>query len=494
MATNHMHRCKNHSMNASKTTFRPGMHRIFLAFALLFSLVGFAANAQDGAAIFSTNCATCHKINDKLVGPALKDVHKRHDEAYLLRWIKNSQAVIKSGDKYADSLYKAYNETPMPAFELPDNDIKAVIAYIKSESEKAPAVAAATGAAGTKAGDEQKSDTSLFLYIGSIMLAIILAVVVGRILTGIYKLQNVRLFRWNNVNGVLMLLFLLAFFGFVFYQMNQYRQYILPESSSAHGPILDRMMWVTFGLTFFVFLLTQTGLMGAAFLYRGKPGKRGYFYPDNKKLEFFWTLIPAIVLTFLILDGSRTWLRVLTPDVPKNARTIEVFGKQFEWKVRYAGADQKLGHADYRLIGTDPGKNLIGLDAKDATAKDDIVSQELHLQVDEPILMKFRSQDVIHSAYLPYFRVQMNVVPGMPTQFYWTPTKTTNQMRDELGDNMFNYEMACNKICGASHYGMRLKVIVESAADYKKWMADQKPYIKPELAAKSPETKPLAVK
>ena len=116
----------------------------------LVSLLSFSAlqgSAQDGAAIFQANCTQCHKINEKYVGPALRDVHKKHDEAYLLKWIRNSQGVIKAGDPYAVALYKEYSETVMPAFDLPDGDIKAVIAYIKTESEK-PVVAAGAAAGG----------------------------------------------------------------------------------------------------------------------------------------------------------------------------------------------------------------------------------------------------------------------------------------------------------------------------------------------------------
>ena len=93
---------------------------------------------------------------------------------------------------------------------------------------------------------------------------------------------------------------------------------------------------------------------------------------------------------------------------------------------------------------------------------------------DKPVLFKFRSRDVIHSAYMPHFRAQMNCVPGMETTFEFTPTITTAEMRKKLGNDKFNYVLLCNKICGAAHYNMQMDIIVESQEDYDKWLSDQK--------------------
>jgi cytochrome c oxidase subunit 2 len=108
----------------------------------------------------------------------------------------------------------------------------------------------------------------------------------------------------------------------------------------------------------------------------------------------------------------------------------------------------------------------------DSNAADDKMAREVHLVIDEPVLLKFRSQDVIHSAFLPHFRVQMNCVPGMTTQFGFTPTKTTVQMKESEGDD-FEYILLCNKICGASHYNMQMKFIVETQEEYDIWLTSQ---------------------
>ncbi len=113
----------------------------------------------------------------------------------------------------------------------------------------------------------------------------------------------------------------------------------------------------------------------------------------------------------------------------------------------------------------------------DATAEDDIVVKEIHLPINEPVTFKFRGRDVIHSAYLPYFRTQMNVVPGLPTQFTFTPTVTTAEMRDIKGEPEFDYHIVCNKICGNAHFNMKMKVVVESREDYEKWLREQPTFV-----------------
>jgi cytochrome c oxidase subunit 2 len=103
-----------------------------------------------------------------------------------------------------------------------------------------------------------------------------------------------------------------------------------------------------------------------------------------------------------------------------------------------------------------------------------LVKGEFHLPVGVPVQFVFRSLDVIHSAYFPHFRSQMNCVPGIVTQFNFIPTKTTEQMREITGNEKFNYILLCNKICGAAHYNMQMDIVVESQEDYNNWLAEQK--------------------
>jgi cytochrome c oxidase subunit 2 len=229
------------------------------------------------------------------------------------------------------------------------------------------------------------------------------------------------------------------------------------------------MFMITLIITGIVFFITQGLLFWYAYKYKHSSKRRALFYPDNHKIELIWTVIPAIVLTILVVRGLKTWTD-MTGEKDPSSRVIEVYGFQFAWNARYAGEDNLLGKHDFRQIGV---INALGVDTNDAKAQDDIITNELHLAVGEPVMLKFRAKDVIHSAYLPHFRVQMNVVPGLPTQFGFTPSLTTAEMRQQLNDPKFDYAILCNKICGSAHYRMKMKVVVHTKEEFKKWLAQQ---------------------
>jgi len=261
------------------------------------------------------------------------------------------------------------------------------------------------------------------------------------------------------------------------------------------------LMIISMVLIFFVQTLTQALLHYFAFKYRGKEGRKALYYADNDKLEFIWTIIPVITLAGLILYGLFTWNEIMDVNMDDDPIVVELYAQQFNWKARYAGDDNVLGKANVRLIDLGDNPNILGLDREDKYAQDDIIVQELHLPVGRKVVFKMRSQDVLHSAYMPHFRMQMNCVPGMITEFAMTPTKTTGQMREtskiknkvrrineirasksdeRLANNEeplepyeFDYLLLCNKICGESHYNMQMKVIVESQEDYDKWISEQ---------------------
>jgi cytochrome c oxidase subunit 2 len=273
----------------------------------------------------------------------------------------------------------------------------------------------------------------------------------------------------NNKNGIFFLLTIPLFLGFVVWQMVTWDHLLLPPASSLHGAEIDSLMKVSMTLILIVFFALTPMLFFFAYKYRGKKGNTAYFFSHNNKLEVVWTVVPTIILTALIIFGLRTWDRAMNPDLSQ-ASIIEVYSKQFDWTARYAGDDNILGQSSYLLV---KGKNTLGVDMLDEQSSDDIVTREVHLPVNKPVLLKFRSRDVIHSAFLPHFRVQMNCVPGLSTQFGFTPTKTTKEMKSQEGED-FEYVLLCNKICGSAHFNMQMKFIVESEEDYNKWIASQK--------------------
>jgi cytochrome c oxidase subunit 2 len=175
------------------------------------------------------------------------------------------------------------------------------------------------------------------------------------------------------------------------------------------------------------------------------------------------------------LYGTKVWREITQVQPAKDALKFELFAYQFGWQARYPGADGVLGGHDFRLISA---TNSMGIEETDSAGRDDLLVSEITLPVNRPVLMKLRARDVIHSAYMPHFRVQMNVVPGMPTQFYFTPTVTTKQMQEITGNSNFVYELACNKICGAAHFNMRMKVNVVSETEYATWLSKQRTYFR----------------
>ena len=235
----------------------------------------------------------------------------------------------------------------------------------------------------------------------------------------------------NETQGKLMFAFLIFIYILTIFSFWKWGDVLLPEAASEHGSEYDSLMWVTFSVIFFVQTITQALLHYFGYKYRGIKGKKALFYSDNDRLEAVWTIIPTIVLAVLILYGLYTWNDIMFVEENEDALVVELYAQQFNWKVRYGGEDNVLGDANVRFLQDFDGKNLVGIDVTDPNGLDDIVVQELHLPVGKEIQFKMRSQDVLHSAFMPHFRAQMNCVPGMITEFAFTPIKTTEQMRME---------------------------------------------------------------
>ena len=308
----------------------------------------------------------------------------------------------------------------------------------------------------------------------------------------------------NRWNGQLMFAFLIFIYAITLFSFWKWGDVLLPDASSEHGLEYDNLMWISFAIIFFTQTITQALLHYFAYKYRGEKGKKALFYADNDRLEAIWTIIPVIALAGLILYGLYTWTDIMTVEENDDALVVELYAQQFNWKARYAGDDRVLGDANVRFLQDFDGKNLVGIDATDPNGFDDVVVQELHLPAGREVIFKMRSQDVLHSAYMPHFRAQMNCVPGMITEFAFTPTVTTEEMRqtddikakvkkinairrensqallakgeEALEPYVFDYLLLCNKICGASHYNMQMKIIVETPEEFQKWIDDQQTF------------------
>ena len=322
-----------------------------------------------------------------------------------------------------------------------------------------------------------------------ILLAFIIGVAIWQI-TSIFNLKGaIATEKDNNTQGILFVAFGVFFYGLMIFSFWKYSVILLPESASAEGARIDKLYIVTMLLILFVQAVTQFLLFYFAFKYRGVKGRKALFYADSHKLEMIWTIVPAVVLAGLVLYGLSVWNDVMDASDAENPLIIELYAKQFQWEARYAGVDNELGKANVRNI---KGINTMGVDMTDLNSLDDIPTRELHLPKGRQIIFKFRSQDVLHSAFMPHFRAQMNCVPGMVTQFSFTPNMTTeemrvnektvakvngiNKIRAEKGEDPYEFDflLLCNKICGASHYNMQMKIIVQEEAEFNSWLSSQK--------------------
>lgn len=291
----------------------------------------------------------------------------------------------------------------------------------------------------------------------------------------------------NKMQARMMPAFLIAYFAFIVWQVVKWGDLVLPVAASEHGAVTDQLLDITWMIIFPVFIITHILLFYFAWKYVYDKNRKAQFFAHSTKLEMLWTTIPALVLLILILYGLSIWGEVMTPLTEEDDPIeIELYARQFDWTARYPGEDGQFGDANVRFI---EGINMLGLDSTDSKAWDDkYVKAEFHLPVNRPVQFYFRAQDVIHSAYMPHFRAQMNCVPGMVTRFNFVPNKTTEEMREITGNPEFNYYLLCNKICGAAHYNMKMEIIVESEEDYNAWLSEQNEFLAVEGSETSSES------
>ncbi len=347
-----------------------------------------------------------------------------------------------------------------------------------------------------------------FLSFAVVVLLFVVLVLIARAseLTTDLKNGKVDYTSQSKWNGYFLLAFLVIMFVGSAMSFKILGPVMLPKAASIHGVKTDYLFNVTMLIIGIVFVLTQIALFWFAYRYNESHGHESYFYPHNNTLEVVWTVIPSIVLTVLIAMGMYEWMTIFNPDKrAKDMMVIEATGKQFNWMLRYSGKDGKFGERIIDKAHVSP-TNELGINWEDAKSHDDFMSDKLYLVKGRPVLMKLGAQDVLHSFFLPHFRVKMDCVPGIPTEFYFTPTMTTAEMQSYLSAQpwwqtinpetgqprwqTFKYELACAELCGKSHYGMQRDVVVVEQKEYDEWLAKQTPMYAPPVAeaAEAPAT------
>jgi cytochrome c oxidase subunit 2 len=250
--------------------------------------------------------------------------------------------------------------------------------------------------------------------------------------------------------------------------MREFLARYMPPDYSAHGPALDQLNAVVHWLMLILFV--AWGLLFAYMIWRFRASKhpKALYHGTHSHLSTYAEAGIAVVEVILLVGFSiPLWYRwTQRPEPSKNPLEVRVVAEQFAWNVHYPGPDGVFGKMNVKLVTS---SNPLGLDPNDPTAKDDIVTlNQLHMQVNRPIIVRLTSKDVIHSFGLPYMRVKQDAVPGMEVPVHFTPIKTSGKQP---------WEIACAQLCGLGHYRMRGQYEVHTKADFDKWLASQAPAV-----------------
>lgn len=221
---------------------------------------------------------------------------------------------------------------------------------------------------------------------------------------------------------------------------------------------VDSTVDVTFWVTGVVFVAVNLFLAYCLIRYRHRKGNKAHYEPENKKLEWWLTGITSVGIAAMLAPGLSVWAKFVT--VPEDASVVEVLGQQWAWSYRFPGKDGQLGASHAHLITVD---NPFGMDPNDPVGQDDVLVQnpQLHLPIDKPVKLLLRAKDVNHQFAVPQFRVKMDMVPGMVTHFWLTPTRTGE------------FDVLCEQLCGVAHFAMRGRVVVDTQDDFEKWLGTQ---------------------
>jgi cytochrome c oxidase subunit II len=210
----------------------------------------------------------------------------------------------------------------------------------------------------------------------------------------------------------------------------------LPENVSTYGGQIDGLFKLILWITGVIFVVVELLLLFFLFRYRHREGRTARYTHGSNRLEVIWTIVPAVICVVLALLSRRSWAEI-KQNMPKQAMNIEITAEQFAWNIRYPGPDGKL------------------------ETPDDIVTlNQLHFPVGRPVIVTLHSKDVIHSFFLPEFRVKQDAVPGMTTRIWLEATRVGN------------WEIACAELCGLGHFRMKGFVTVETPEEFERWLVE----------------------
>jgi cytochrome c oxidase subunit 2 len=211
----------------------------------------------------------------------------------------------------------------------------------------------------------------------------------------------------------------------------------LPEQASTYAHEIDGMFHLIMWITGVIFVIVELLLLYFLWKYRHREGRQAHYTHGNNRLEVIWTIVPALICVMLALMSRRIWTNI-KEKMPEGALQVQIQGEQFAWNFKYAGADGKFDTPD-----------------------DIITLNQLHFPVGRPVVATLSSKDVIHSFYLPEFRVKQDAVPGLKTRIWFE------------GNRVGSWDIACAELCGLGHFRMKGFVTVDTREDFEKWLAEQ---------------------
>jgi cytochrome c oxidase subunit II len=221
--------------------------------------------------------------------------------------------------------------------------------------------------------------------------------------------------------------------------MDKALSWLLPPSASTFGRDIDWLYYLILIITGIAFVVVELALVWFLFKYRARPGQKATYVHGSTRAEVIWTSVTAVVVVVIGLLSGPAWNKIKGRNsAPAGSLPLAIHAKQFEWHITYPGRDGQIGTSD-----------------------DFTVRGQLHVPVNRPIVATLTAEDVIHSFFVPAFRIKQDAVPGMQIKVWFQPTKAGT------------YEIGCAELCGLGHYRMRAVVTVHEQSDYDRWTAEQ---------------------
>jgi len=235
--------------------------------------------------------------------------------------------------------------------------------------------------------------------------------------------------------------------------------YLTPLASNWSA--IDLTLDITFWVTGFVFVSVNLFMAYSIYKFRYAKDRRSDYEPENKKLEWWLTGITSVGVAAMLAPGLFVWAEFV--NVPEDAHEVEVVGQQWHWSFRFPGEDMKFGAVESRYVNDE---NPFGMELDDPNGQDDVLvfSPIVHLPIGKPVKTLLRSKDTLHDFAVAQFRVKMDMVPGLVTYLWFTPTK--------IGD----FEILCEELCGIGHHTMRGKVVIDEQEEFDTWLDQQPTY------------------